>query len=73
MEPDSVNSVLLDRVPNDRWDQWMVAASVSQGQKSDCLVLRSTTFMPISGGLGALLAMVFAPRVELRCDKQFRK
>jgi len=72
VEPDSVNSVLLDRVPNDRWDQWMVAASVSQGQKSECLVLRSTTFMPISGGLGALLAMVFAPRVELRCDKQFR-
>merc|ERR1719419_6378 len=71
VEPDSVNSVLLDNLPNDKYDHWMVAANVSLNQKQETLVLRSTTFMPPTGGLGALLAMVFAPRVELICDKKF--
>ena len=40
VEPDSVNSILLDRCPNDPFDQWMVAANVSLSQRTDALTLR---------------------------------
>ncbi len=74
VEPDSVNSVLLDRFPYDVHDQWMVAAHVggsSFGSKG--IVLRSTTFMPNQPGLGALLLAVFAPFVEMRCDPKVKR
>jgi len=60
--------VLLDRFPLDDHDQWMVAAHVGMSQSGDTLLLRNTTFLPNQHGLGSLLAMVFAPRVEMRAD-----
>ncbi len=73
VERDSVNSVLLERFPNDDHDQWMAAAHVGLNQGGNALMLRNTTFLPNQHGLGALLAMVFAPRVELRCDHRRRR
>ena len=72
VEPDSVNSVLLERFPGDHHDQWMVAGHVSLTPHSNnsSLLLRNTTFMPNLPGLGALLTAVFAPFVEMRCDSQ---
>ena len=34
------------------------------------LMARSTSMMPNKLGLGAILAMIFAPKVEMRIDKQ---
>ena len=73
VEPDSVNSVLLDRCPNDKWDQWLVAADVNMNASASSLLLRATNFMPNSPGMGALLAMIFAPRVEMRTDTHYKK
>jgi hypothetical protein len=60
--------VLLDRFPLDDHDQWMVAAHVGLNPSGKALLLRHTTFLPNQHGLGALLAMVFAPRVEMRTN-----
>jgi hypothetical protein len=74
VDPESVNSVLLDRFPNDEYDQWLVAAHVGMSSHaSSALTLRSTTFMPNLPGLGALLTAVFAPFVEMRCDTRAKK
>ena len=73
VEPDSVNSVLLDKSPNDRHDAWLVAGHVGTNPTGDSLVLRSTTLMPNIKGLGALLAMTFSPEVEMRYDSKMQK
>ena len=36
----------------------------------NALMARSTSMMPNKLGLGAILAMIFAPKVEMRIDKQ---
>ena len=46
VEQDSVNSVLLERFPNDDHDQWLVAAHVGMSQSGNALLLRNTTFLP---------------------------
>ena len=46
----------------------MVAGLVSMASNNDALLLRQTTSMPNQHGLGALLAMIFAPCVEMRVD-----
>jgi hypothetical protein len=37
------------------------------------LIARQTTFMPHKPGLGPILVMAFAPRVELRCDPKMKR
>ncbi len=61
IEQESVNSVLLDDSPYEVNDQWFVAAQVGSNPTGSMLMARSTTFMPNQPGLGALLAMIFAP------------
>lgn len=73
IEMDSVNSVLLDDHPTDTNDQWLVAAHVGLNPAGSTLLARSTTFMPNRPGLGAILTMIFAPSVEMRCDKSFKR
>ena len=51
----------------------MVAAHVGMTPSGNSLVARSTTFMPNQRGLGALLTMIFAPQVELRCDARNKR
>eukprot|EP00095_Tigriopus_kingsejongensis_P001771 maker-scaffold339_size202159-snap-gene-1.20 protein:Tk01771 transcript:maker-scaffold339_size202159-snap-gene-1.20-mRNA-1 annotation:"atp-dependent rna helicase tdrd9" len=73
IEPDSVNAILLDQNPGDDHDHWMVAAFVGLTPDGDKVMARSTTFLPFHHGLGSILSMIFAPQVELRCDKLVRR
>lgn len=63
----SVNAVLLDVNPEESESSLLlVAASVTQNPKGDKLCLRNTTRMPNARGLTSLLALIFAPRIELK-------
>lgn len=70
---DSVNSVMIDQYPTDCHDQWLVAGNVVMNPSGSTLKLRSTTLLPNQYGLGALLTMVFAPFVEMRCDPLMKR
>ena len=65
--------VLLDRHPTDDHDQWLVAATVGTNQSGNALVLRATSALPNHYGLGSLLTMIFAPAVEMLCDKKRKR
>ena len=66
VEPESVNSVLLDDQPDEAVDQFMVAAHIGLNPSGRALMVRATTLMPNKLCLGALLTMIFAPKVEVR-------
>lgn len=63
----SVNSVLLD---NDLNQSRRLLVAQSTMQSRNFLTLRKTTFLPNIPGLTALLALSFAPRMELRCNSR---
>lgn len=63
----SVNSVFLDDDP-DQLGRFLVAQNVSQSSNDKDLFLRNTTLLPNIPGLGVLLTLIFAPRIELRCN-----
>lgn len=69
IEWNSVNSVLLDTYPMDPHIRLVVATSVTSSNNNR-LTLRNTTIMPNIHGLAALICLIFAPRVELRADKE---
>ena len=73
VDPESVNSILLDHSPSDPTDQWMVAAHVAMSPSSESLLIRNTSWMPAKPGLGSLAAMIFSPYVELRGNKGIHK
>ncbi|XP_015591096.1 probable ATP-dependent RNA helicase spindle-E [Cephus cinctus] len=62
----SVNSVLLDTNPENPQERLLVAGTVSQSANGDRLILRNTTLLPSIPGLTALIALLFAPQMELR-------
>lgn len=64
----SVNSVLIDTEPQSPYDRLLVAATVGRNEKNTNLTLRHTTLMPAIPGLPAIIAMIFCPTMELRCD-----
>lgn len=66
----SVNCVLLDGDYDQSSERLLVAQIVNQGSNSGGLILRNTTFLPNIPGLAALLALSFAPRMELRCNSR---
>ncbi|XP_012255284.2 probable ATP-dependent RNA helicase spindle-E [Athalia rosae] len=66
IEPNSVNSVLLDTDPADCHERLLVAGVVSQNVTGERLCLRNTTLMPNIYGLPSLIALIFAPTMELR-------
>lgn len=68
VEMNSVNSILLDNDLNQS-RRLLIAQSTTRTNK-DSLMLRNTTFLPNIPGLAALLALIFAPRVELRCNSR---
>lgn len=68
LESNSVNSALLDNDLNQS-RRLLVAQSTSKSDKN-LLTLRNTTFLPNIPGLTALLSLVFAPCVELRCNSR---
>lgn len=66
IEPNSVNSVLLDTDPADHHERLLVAGSVGQNVSGERLTLRNTTLMPNIHGLLSFIALIFAPTMELR-------
>ncbi|XP_015515166.1 probable ATP-dependent RNA helicase spindle-E [Neodiprion lecontei] len=66
IEPNSVNSVLLDTDPADYHERLLIAGTVGQSVSGERLNLRNTTLMPNIHGLPSLMALIFAPTIELR-------
>ena len=61
-----MNCVCLDEEPQCRCYRLLVAAHVSLSQTGNDMQLRQTTMMPKIPGLPAIVAMLFAPKAELR-------
>ncbi|XP_044735251.1 probable ATP-dependent RNA helicase spindle-E [Chrysoperla carnea] len=66
VDPDSVNTVLLDSEPQDSHERLLVASSVTSNQAGTNLTLRYTTLMPNLHGFSALMALLFCYKMELR-------
>lgn len=64
IDPNSVNSIVLNCEPQERHEKLFVAASVSDSRGT--LTLRETTSMPSIPGLTVLLALLFSPVAEIR-------
>ena len=73
VDPDSVNSVLLDHNPSDVEEVWMVAGQVVMSPDGGSQCVRNTFWLPDQPGLGPLLTMVFAPQVEMRLSEDRQK
>ncbi|EDW81074.1 uncharacterized protein Dwil_GK11214 [Drosophila willistoni] len=73
IDPLSVNSVLLDSNPQDRHDQLIVSASVTTSNNNQVLTVRGSTVMPNTHGFGALMALIFCPTVQIKCNKECTK
>ncbi|XP_062122470.1 probable ATP-dependent RNA helicase spindle-E [Drosophila sulfurigaster albostrigata] len=72
IERESVNGVLLDSDPQDRHNQMVVAASVSETD-GDKLTARGTTLMPNIHGFSALMTLLFCPTMQIKCNKERTK
>lgn len=68
VDTNSINSALLDNDLNQS-RRLLVAQNISKSNKN-VLKLRNTTFLPNIPGLAALLSLVFAPHIELRCNSR---
>ncbi|XP_022817676.1 probable ATP-dependent RNA helicase spindle-E [Spodoptera litura] len=66
IEWNSVNSVLLDTEPQERYERLVVAGDVGSNEQRSRLTLRHTTLMPNIPGLPAIIALLFCPVAELR-------
>uniref|UniRef100_T1JGF2 Probable ATP-dependent RNA helicase spindle-E n=1 Tax=Strigamia maritima TaxID=126957 RepID=T1JGF2_STRMM len=69
----SVNSVVLDAEPQDTCARMMVAATVGFNSSNDVMLVRNTTLLPNIHNLPALVSMLFAPEVEMRCNSKFSR
>ncbi|KAL6437658.1 hypothetical protein ACFW04_004216 [Cataglyphis niger] len=66
IDSNSVNCVFLDDDHDRSSGRLLVSQIVNQRLSSGKLTLKNTTFLPNIPGLTALLALIFAPRMELR-------
>ncbi|NXT83202.1 TDRD9 helicase, partial [Zapornia atra] len=66
---ESINSVVVYDTPEDSFQQFLVAATLSANATGSTVILKETSLMPPVPGLFALLSMLFAPAVELRVDE----
>ncbi|XP_063703324.1 probable ATP-dependent RNA helicase spindle-E [Culicoides brevitarsis] len=64
----SVNSVFMDTDSHDPTERLVVAATCGTNEAGNGLILRNTTVMPNIRGFGTLMAMLFAPVVEVHPD-----
>jgi len=69
IDTSSVNAVLLDADPQDQHDQMIVAHATVESVDRQTLTARGTTLMPNIHGFGALMAMLFCPTMQLKCNK----
>ncbi|XP_030628475.1 ATP-dependent RNA helicase TDRD9 [Chanos chanos] len=70
IEKDSINSVLVNENPQDKYERLLVAGSVSLSSSGSKLMLKETTLMPHIPGLPALITMLFTPVMELRTNEE---
>ncbi|XP_011864372.1 PREDICTED: probable ATP-dependent RNA helicase spindle-E [Vollenhovia emeryi] len=68
VEMNSVNSVLIDTDLNQ--SKRLLVAQCATQNNNNHIVLRNTTLLPNIPGLATLLPLIFAPRVELRCNSR---
>uniref|UniRef100_A0A646QES9 Probable ATP-dependent RNA helicase spindle-E n=1 Tax=Hemiscolopendra marginata TaxID=943146 RepID=A0A646QES9_9MYRI len=73
VEPDSINSVVLDPEPQDKSARMISAAGVSSSADGMSIIARNTTLMPNIHGLPALVSLLFTPCAELRADPQYTR
>ncbi len=66
IDGDSINSVGLEEEQHCNYRRLLVAFGVHLSQTRQVVSLRHTTLMPSIRGLPALIAMIFAPTIELR-------
>lgn len=69
IEKESINSVLVNDAPEDNFQRMLVSASLSVNASGSTMLLRETSLMPNIPGLPAIIAMLFAPVIELRVDR----
>ncbi|XP_020818501.1 probable ATP-dependent RNA helicase spindle-E [Drosophila serrata] len=65
----SVNAVLLDANPQDQHDQMIVSHATVESNDGQTLTARGTTLMPNVHGFGALMAMLFCPTMQIKCNR----
>ncbi|XP_052744057.1 probable ATP-dependent RNA helicase spindle-E isoform X2 [Bicyclus anynana] len=68
VEWNSINSVLLDTEPQEKYERLLVSAEVGQNDTGSRLTLRHTTLLPNIRGLPSIIALLFSPQAELRRD-----
>ncbi|XP_069713135.1 ATP-dependent RNA helicase TDRD9 [Phaenicophaeus curvirostris] len=70
VQQESINSVAISHGSEDRFQQLLVAASLSANVTAagSAVHIDETTLMPPIPGLLALISMLFAPTIELRVD-----
>ena len=66
IERDSVNCIVVNSEPQDRRDRLMVAGYVALNPSGNTCIARHTTLMPNIPALLHLVAILFAPCVEMR-------
>jgi hypothetical protein len=66
IDGESINSVGLEEEQHCNYRRLLVAFGVHLLQTRQVVSLRHTTLMPSIRGLPALIAMIFAPTIELR-------
>lgn len=69
VDPQSVNSVLLENQPNDVTEKHLVAALATKTDDESCITVRQTTLMPNINVFAPLMAAIFAPRISLIRNK----
>ncbi|CAF3113661.1 unnamed protein product [Rotaria sp. Silwood2] len=70
IDGESINSVGLEEEQHCNYRRLLVAFGVHLLQTRQVVSLRHTTLMPSIRGLPALIAMIFAPTIELRLDEE---
>lgn len=70
IDQNSVNSICLDPDPANSTSRLLVAGHVSMSSNSGKVLCRNTTLMPNIKAFGIIMALVFSPKIELRCEGQ---
>lgn len=70
VDSNSVNAICLDADTSNSSSRLLVAGHVSMSSTSGKIIVRNTTLMPNIRAFGTIMALVFSPRVELRCEEQ---
>lgn len=72
-ERESVNSVLLNTDPQDTHEGLLVAAKITESSSGNGILARCSTLMPNVQGFGPLVAMLFCPMMQIKCDSERSK